>query len=491
MATMDQTSKFCKKCNAQTLHARPGTNHLVHALVTLLLCGFWLPIWILASLKIGGWKCQTCGCGGSHVVRIGLGVVCVVLFLVLLSIVASQTDHNKQTAREGSHHPQTQLQQTPQSVSQPQQQSELKHYQKIRTQGKTHFAWIDPQHKYEPNVYEQAVTEMGGDKQFCKILFWDSHSSIPKSLPMSDEQLNSQVAQYERNRATEHERFFYMQNGNMVEPFGKLPSETPIPVAKSVSEPSSKPTNNPKPDSSQPDNPQNKTEKQNYAEGENVHVGYTSYAVWRSWWSNRLSKNQFLNQRPDAMYLFVELSVRNNDKKPRMIPPFTLVDDSGAEHQASSNGWAVQGSIGLINSLNPSVNKQGFVIFDVPQGRKYRLKLSGGYWSLKDAYVQLTPKTSRDDAIRAEKDQQNAKEKAAKKRQADAKRQAAKKRRETDEAAKWRTWTNSAGTHKTEAKYGGTISGEVKLTKRDGTVVRVPLDKLSDADQQWIKDRKK
>lgn len=137
------------------------------------------------------------------------------------------------------------------------------------------------------------------------------------------------------------------------------------------------------------------SEKKVYKEGKTVNIGYTSYAVWRSWWSNRLSNNQFLDQRPNAMYLFVDLTVRNDDKKARTVPPFNLVDEKGAEYEASSNGWAVDGSIGIIESLNPSVSKQGFVIFDVPKERKYRLKLSGGYWSGEDAYVQLNPKQSR------------------------------------------------------------------------------------------------
>lgn len=137
------------------------------------------------------------------------------------------------------------------------------------------------------------------------------------------------------------------------------------------------------------------SEKKVYKEGKTVNIGYTSYAVWRSWWSNRLSNNQFLDQRPNAMYLFVDLTVRNDDKKARTVPPFKLVDEKGAEYEDSSNGWAVDGSIGIIESLNPSVSKQGFVIFDVPKERKYRLKLSGGYWSGEDAYVQLNPKQSR------------------------------------------------------------------------------------------------
>ncbi len=128
-----------------------------------------------------------------------------------------------------------------------------------------------------------------------------------------------------------------------------------------------------------------------YHEGEAVFVGYTSYAVNRCWWSPFLSYNPYINQGPDAMYLFIDLEVRNDDTKPRTIPPFMLVDERGAEYESSSDGWAVSGSIGALDSLNPSVIKQGLVVFDVPQGPKYRLKLSGGYWSNEEAFVQLNP----------------------------------------------------------------------------------------------------
>jgi SLA1 homology domain 1, SHD1 len=90
---LDQTSKFCPTCHKSTLWARPSTNHLLHLLVTLFLCGFWLPVWILASIKIGGWRCQTCGYRGSAVSRlVGLvvvPVVCVGFFLVVLGAIAA------------------------------------------------------------------------------------------------------------------------------------------------------------------------------------------------------------------------------------------------------------------------------------------------------------------------------------------------------------------------------------------------------------------
>lgn len=59
--TQDQTSKHCPRCKGLQLHARRGTNHLLHFFITLCFCGFWLPVWILSSFKVGGWRCQKCG----------------------------------------------------------------------------------------------------------------------------------------------------------------------------------------------------------------------------------------------------------------------------------------------------------------------------------------------------------------------------------------------------------------------------------------------
>ena len=64
-------------------------------------------------------------------------------------------------------------------------------------------------------------------------------------------------------------------------------------------------------------------------------------------------------------------------------------------------------------------------------------------------------------------------------------------RKDAIEAAKWRTWTDATGEHHIEARLGGVSAGNVKLTKRDGTVLTMPLEKLSDEDQEWIKKRSK
>ena len=87
--------------------------------------------------------------------------------------------------------------------------------------------------------------------------------------------------------------------------------------------------------------------------------------------------------------------------------------------------------------------------------------------------------------------EQEAAERQARKEREEAQAKAEKEREAAIEAAKWRTWTDASGKHKIEATFGGMISGKVKLIERDGSAVRLPLEKLSDSDQKWIANRQK
>jgi type IV secretory pathway VirB10-like protein len=55
----------------------------------------------------------------------------------------------------------------------------------------------------------------------------------------------------------------------------------------------------------------------------------------------------------------------------------------------------------------------------------------------------------------------------------------------------FRIWSDSTGTYKTRAKFGGMASGKVKLIKEDGSTVQIPLEKLSDEDQDWINAKRR
>jgi hypothetical protein len=58
---LEQTQCFCRHCQTYTLAQRKGVNNLVHALVTLFLCGLWVPVWIIACFMKEPYRCTRCG----------------------------------------------------------------------------------------------------------------------------------------------------------------------------------------------------------------------------------------------------------------------------------------------------------------------------------------------------------------------------------------------------------------------------------------------
>ena len=52
-----------------------------------------------------------------------------------------------------------------------------------------------------------------------------------------------------------------------------------------------------------------------------------------------------------------------------------------------------------------------------------------------------------------------------------------------------RTWTDSTGTHKVEAEFVDFKDGKVQLKKEDGKTITIPIERLSDADQDSVKSQ--
>lgn len=65
----EQMQFFCRTCGRPTLHTRNYDRcpHMLHALVTLFLCGLWAPVWVLHALSVASennfrlWRCNFCG----------------------------------------------------------------------------------------------------------------------------------------------------------------------------------------------------------------------------------------------------------------------------------------------------------------------------------------------------------------------------------------------------------------------------------------------
>ena len=59
------------------------------------------------------------------------------------------------------------------------------------------------------------------------------------------------------------------------------------------------------------------------------------------------------------------------------------------------------------------------------------------------------------------------------------------------EKARWHTWSDSDGTSQFEARVIGITNDNVVLKKRDNTITRIPFEKLSADDQEWLEQWKK
>jgi len=129
------------------------------------------------------------------------------------------------------------------------------------------------------------------------------------------------------------------------------------------------------------------TENKTYKEGDTVSVGYTSYTVLESYWSNNLSNTQSISKKPDAMYLFVKLTIRNDSTLPSTISSFKLIDEKGAEI-IEKTLFSHDGSILEFVSLNPKVQESVYIVFDIPINHKYKLKAS------EDTFIELSPKSN-------------------------------------------------------------------------------------------------
>jgi hypothetical protein len=132
-----------------------------------------------------------------------------------------------------------------------------------------------------------------------------------------------------------------------------------------------------------------KSAPESFSMKDTVRVGYWSYVVWDMKWQPALGSDRF-HKKADAEFLILNITAVNNDVTSSLIPPFKLVDDSGREHDESSDASAyLAGSLGLLKRVNPNVRVDGYIAFDVPRGSLYKLQVSGGYSSGKHALISL------------------------------------------------------------------------------------------------------
>jgi hypothetical protein len=58
---IELSQRHCPHCQRSVLAQRQSRNHVLHLLLTLFLCGLWLPIWAMIAASPLPWHCPTCG----------------------------------------------------------------------------------------------------------------------------------------------------------------------------------------------------------------------------------------------------------------------------------------------------------------------------------------------------------------------------------------------------------------------------------------------
>jgi hypothetical protein len=61
---------------------------------------------------------------------------------------------------------------------------------------------------------------------------------------------------------------------------------------------------------------------------------------------------------------------------------------------------------------------------------------------------------------------------------------------EARKAALTREWKDTTGRFSITAEFGGVLGGQVKLLKPDGDSILVPIDRLSEPDKAWLRNRR-
>jgi len=75
-------SMFCSTCRRQTASIRPRANHILHLILSLLSCGWWVPVWLLCALLPGAARCTVCG-QTSRTTRLISGLIRLTAVVVL------------------------------------------------------------------------------------------------------------------------------------------------------------------------------------------------------------------------------------------------------------------------------------------------------------------------------------------------------------------------------------------------------------------------
>ncbi|MDR0822405.1 MAG: DUF4352 domain-containing protein [Endomicrobium sp.] len=121
-----------------------------------------------------------------------------------------------------------------------------------------------------------------------------------------------------------------------------------------------------------------------------VQVGNMEYRVNKIEWRESIGNEKYLYIRARANFLIIDTAVFNGDKIARMIMSFHLIDENENKYDPDYRaGIYLDGYALFMTNLNSGAGVKGYIVFDVPKNKKYRLVLNGEFGSLKQQYIEL------------------------------------------------------------------------------------------------------
>lgn len=87
-------------------------------------------------------------------------------------------------------------------------------WQKIHSQGKMNFVYVNSSAGNDKSAYEFIAEKVCKKEKVCTVIFWDEKENVPTEMPMTDEQVNTQVAHYVQNKHTKYKHMRLCSNGS-------------------------------------------------------------------------------------------------------------------------------------------------------------------------------------------------------------------------------------------------------------------------------------
>lgn len=82
----------------------------------------------------------------------------------------------------------------------------------VRSIGMVNIVVVKKERVKDRDLYRYAIAGVCGIKDLCKVLFWADESLTPTKFPMTDAQVEAQVASWVRNAHTGHKKFLWSCN---------------------------------------------------------------------------------------------------------------------------------------------------------------------------------------------------------------------------------------------------------------------------------------